>query len=534
MRYQAILADDERRVRNAIVKQGDWEAFGIELVDEVQDGDALLEAVERQRPSLVLTDMRMPGLNGAELIRTLRDKYPSVQLIIISGYDDFAYMKQAISSRVVDYLLKPVRGDALNEALRQAVRELDARSREKEETINVQRKLNESLPLLNEDIFHQWLTGTNSGEEALLRSLNLPCAPDEPGYTAVACIMDNFAEIAERRFRSNPHLLLYAVVNIANELFEGVGKWFRSRQQDRELIAILYRSLPRQTLDELLEKLSSQLLQLIDMIVLIGVGDSRTHPRQVRDSLNEARAALSLLHTGAKQASIAYYDRLDIPSPSARRQTDGSERRLSAAIDSGNLAFVRQTVDEVYEEASRSDYMSIAAIRKLNAELLHQLERLVDQVAEQRPFLAGLASLRLTVANELNLQFVRTSVVQFLDSLPGLEPRQRKEPKVISRIREYLEQEYMRKHSLKELSDRFFLSKEYISKMFKEEFGTNLFDFLASLKIERAKQLLAGTDAKLRQIVDELGFNDESHFSKAFKKHTGCSPKAYRDQFKRQ
>ncbi|WP_372630032.1 helix-turn-helix domain-containing protein [Cohnella sp.] len=532
MKYSAIVADDERRVRSAIIKQGDWDMHGILLVGEVQDGDELMEAVGRERPDLVLTDMRMPGLNGAELIRTLRIHYPEAQLIVISGYDDFVYMKQAIASRVVDYLLKPVHREALNEALDQAVRELDARQMEKDRAFLLQRKLNESLPLLGEDAFHQWLTSTRIGEEALLRSLDLPTVPGDPGFTAVACVMDNFAEVAERRFRSNPHLLQYAIVNIANELLCNCGKSFRSRQQNSELIVILYRPLSRNELGELLDKLRGLLHRLLDILVLIGVGDSRSSPRQLRDSLNEARAALSWLHAGEQQERTAFYDLLHLPKRPARHPTDSGERQLAAAMDSGSLAFIRQTIEEVYAEASRSACMSIASIRKLNADLLYQLERLVDQMEDKRTFLAELTSLRLTAAAELNLNFVQACAVQFLESISRLEIKQRTERKIIYDIRDYLEREYMRKHSLKELSDRFYLSKEYISKMFKEEFGTNLFEYLANLKIERAKQMLTGSEAKLRQIVDELGFNDESHFSKTFKKHTGCPPKAYRAQFR--
>jgi len=530
--YRAVVADDERRVRSAIIKQADWMAHGITQIAECQDGDELLEIVARERPELVLTDMRMPGLSGAELVRELRVQYPEIQLIVISGYDDFVYMKQAIASRVVDYLLKPVRKDALDDALGQAVRELETRQREREQTLDVRRRLNESLPLLSEDLFHQWMTGTRADEEALLRSLDLPKAPMESAYTAVVCVMDNLAEVAGRRFQANPHLLLYAIMNIVNELFGGQGKWFRSRQQDSELIAVLYRPLDREQLANLLAELERQLQQLLGIAVRIGVGECRDSPQLVRDSLHEARAALSSLHAGEQQARTAYYDYRPVAARPGKDQTGGSERRLSAAIDSGSLAFIRQTVEAVYAEAAQSDYLSIASLRKLNGDLLYQLERLVDQMEDQRTFFAELASLRQRVAGELNPPFVQTCALQFLESISRLDRKQRKERKVIYDIRDYLERDYRRKHSLKELSERFYLSKEYISKMFKEEFGANLFEYLAELKIEHAKQMLMNREIKLRQIVDELGFNDESHLSKAFKKHTGCSPKAYREQIR--
>ncbi|WP_159881267.1 response regulator [Paenibacillus puerhi] len=530
--HRAILADDERRTRSAIRKLGDWEALGIEIVREVQDGDELWEAMLAERPDLILTDMRMPGLSGAELIKKLSEAHAPVRIIVVSGYDDFAYMKQAISSRVVDYILKPVHKEALNEALKNAVKEIDARKDTQEASLDVQRRLNESQPLLNESIFYQFLTGSKDSEEEFIRCLDIPgLSAQELRFTAVVLMIENFQEVADRRYKSNPDLLLFAMVNMVDELIAGQGKSFRSRHQDNELLMNFFKPLTQDEFALLLVNISGKLKEFLDVSILSGVGGSYTSPTDVKHSMNEARAALSQLNAKEGQFRISFYDKMKLHVRSPQIQIGSSERQLGAAIDTANIGFIKQTVTQVYMELAQSDYMSITNIRKLNADMLYQLERLVDTVEDKPAFISELTSLRHKILHELNLHFVLDCVLQFIESLTKYALKQRKERKVIYDIRDFLVHNYAKKHSLKELSDMFFLSKEYISKMFKEEFGMNLFEFIAMLKMEKAKQMLSSDDRKLREIVDALGFNDESHFSKAFKKYTGHSPRAYRDQW---
>ncbi|WP_173218679.1 response regulator [Paenibacillus alba] len=531
--HKAILADDERRIRNAIRKLGDWEEIGIQIVKEVQDGDELWESVASDAPDLVITDMRMPGLSGANLIKRLSEAYPGMKLIVMSGYDDFEYMKQAIASKVIDYLLKPVHKDALNEALRATVKEIASRNDNRQASLDVQRKLNESLPLLNENILNQFLNGSKGNEEEFIRCLDISNLPSkELGFTTVVLAIENYKDVADRKFRSDPYLLLFAIVNMADEVLKGWGKSFRSRQDDNEIIMIFYKSTAHDELLQLLEDVNDKLRQFLHVFVLIGVGSSYPSPIDLKHSLNEARAALSQLNTKEQSFRISVYDKMKLHARAPRIPAGINDKQLGAALDTGNVGLIKQTVEQAYRELSLSDYMSISDIRKLNADLLFQIERLVDAIEDKSGFISELTALRHKIGNELNLHFVQSSILQFIESLSRYEVTQRKERRVIYVIRDYLDQNYTRKHSLKELSDTFFLSKEYISRIFKEEFGMNLFEHIAALKIEKAGLMLISGDRKIREIVDELGFNDESHFSKAFKKHTGLSPRAYRDQWK--
>jgi two-component system response regulator YesN len=122
-----LIVDDEPWSRQVIRHLGTWEAFGMQIAGEADDGTEGLRLVEKLRPDIVVTDMRMPGLDGVALLEKLNSLYPEVQIIVMSGYDDFVYLKQAIRSRAAEYLLKPVDPEELNAVLALCAKECERR-----------------------------------------------------------------------------------------------------------------------------------------------------------------------------------------------------------------------------------------------------------------------------------------------------------------------------------------------------------------------------------------------------------------------
>ena len=123
--YRIILADDEEEVRKSIIKKIDWQAAGFEVVGDAENGREALEKIEALEPDVVMTDIRMPYMDGLELIERIRRKYPSMKVLIFSGFDDFEYAKQAIKLNVTEYILKPVNVEELTGILKRVKANLD-------------------------------------------------------------------------------------------------------------------------------------------------------------------------------------------------------------------------------------------------------------------------------------------------------------------------------------------------------------------------------------------------------------------------
>jgi len=123
---RVVIIDDEPWSREVVKSLGEWSKLGLMVAGEAEDGKQGIRLIEELRPHIVVTDMRMPGIDGVELLRQLKERFASLKIIVMSGYDDFVYLKQAIQSRAVEYMLKPFDPNELNEALRRCIRELEA------------------------------------------------------------------------------------------------------------------------------------------------------------------------------------------------------------------------------------------------------------------------------------------------------------------------------------------------------------------------------------------------------------------------
>src|SRR3954463_13907889 len=126
---KTLIVDDEKWTRETIKMFGKWENYGIAAIKEAADGQEGLNVIEQWSPDIVITDMKMPGVDGMELLRIVAERYPQIKLIVASGYDDFNYMRQAIRSKVNEYLLKPINADDLNSALEKCTNEIQSQSR---------------------------------------------------------------------------------------------------------------------------------------------------------------------------------------------------------------------------------------------------------------------------------------------------------------------------------------------------------------------------------------------------------------------
>ena len=123
--YRIMLVDDEEEVRKAMIRQMDWEQLGFTVAGDAENGRDALEKLEQLEPDVVMTDIRMPYMDGLALTARIREKYPSVKILIFSGYDDFEYAQQAIKLHVTEYILKPVNSQELAEILQRIRISLD-------------------------------------------------------------------------------------------------------------------------------------------------------------------------------------------------------------------------------------------------------------------------------------------------------------------------------------------------------------------------------------------------------------------------
>ena len=182
--YRVLLADDEAEIRQGISRKIDWAAQGFELAGEAENGAEALELAEQIRPDVVLTDIKMPFMDGLELCRRLRRQLPAAKLVVFSGFDDFEYARQAVSMGVSEYIMKPVNARELEGVLASLRSQLEAQRQQRRDMEALRRRYEESLPVLRELFFARLLDGRvppdQLAERAARFELELPGGPAAP------------------------------------------------------------------------------------------------------------------------------------------------------------------------------------------------------------------------------------------------------------------------------------------------------------------------------------------------------------------
>ena len=174
--YSIILVDDEEEVRKSIIKQIDWESAGFQVVGDAENGEDALEKIEVLEPDVVLTDIRMPYMDGLTLAEKIRQRYPSTKVVIFSGYDDFEYAQKAIKLNVTEYILKPVNVEELTSILKRIKSNLDEEIEEKRNVSRLRENYRKSLPIIREQFFNDMVHRRLADDliESKLREYDIP------------------------------------------------------------------------------------------------------------------------------------------------------------------------------------------------------------------------------------------------------------------------------------------------------------------------------------------------------------------------
>ncbi|CAG7652634.1 Protein-glutamate methylesterase/protein-glutamine glutaminase [Paenibacillus allorhizosphaerae] len=218
-----------------------WEKYGIEFSGEADDGDTALEAIEQFMPDIVLTDVRMPNMDGITLSQEIRSRYPHIKIVFVSGHDDAEYMKSAMKVSAVDYIFKPVNLQELCSVIERVVADLHAESTERRMMQDMQVKLKESMPLLREKFLMSLISDKVSQPERIRERMDFLGLQllRAASFWVIVISVDNLADIRETRSEQDWQLLCYAVQHVCQELADHYLNGFIFEYRG-EFVGILY------------------------------------------------------------------------------------------------------------------------------------------------------------------------------------------------------------------------------------------------------------------------------------------------------
>ncbi|MDO3412700.1 response regulator [Saccharibacillus sp. CPCC 101409] len=419
---KVLIVDDETHVREAIRLLIDWDRYEPAEVLEAANGSEAIALIERHAPQIVLTDMIMPAGGGLDLLEWISRSAPDTKTLVISGHGDFSFARQTLRYGGMDYLLKPIDPDQLNESFARAVESWRVGEENRRKLLAQAMEVNRFKPVYRDKLCSDLLGGPAARETAA-RELAGEFGLGTPAETTVvrSAVLGIGGEDSPlwRKYGSRPELLFFTLANVANEVLgrgrEGYA--FRSSGRERE-VAIFFWSGAAHAAEKL-ERMNDGFEGVLGEPLHIGLGGCA-------DGLAE----------GLRASYLQAEEALRRPDPPAADR------------------FVHR-----FEENSRVD-----------------------------------------------------------GGGPG----------PMEQIAAYVRDHYREEVTLQGLAERFFLSREYISRRFKREFGLNVFDYLADVRLDRAKRLLLDSELRVVRIAELVGYQDEKYFSRVFKKATGQTPNEFR------
>jgi two-component system response regulator YesN len=516
---KVLIVDDEEHVREGIDLAIDWNKFGITERLQAEDGRQALELIRIHRPAVMFCDMSMPGMDGTELLRLLREEGWDTQVIVVSGYDDYQYTRAVIRANGLDYLLKPFSKRKLEQVLEQAVTAWKDREANLVEGRETAYRIKWADALIDEQKLSAYFKG-ESAFHAGLRGLQYKIGLPTERFWMALILPCNRLDLVCRRFRGDGELFIFAVNNITHETFSANRAHYLCRLDDYQWILLASLSGELQSAAEhreSIEKIAKAWRETLGLETLVGLSQTETDIKGMPLAIAEARSELlnsDILKASQRQPASGQLPRL----------TD-QQFLLEAALDNGNKAYAADIIRSFVQSLRSRGELRLKDLQAYTIEANLLLERAI------RLHHSGMEASDLWMPLWIsNLNEWERILIRHWWALMEEQGRDGSGNHGMEAIREYIEQHFQDDLSLSSLSERFHFSPQYIAKKFKELNNTTVMTYLTEIRLNKAKSLLRFTDKPVSEIANSIGYEDENYFGKVFKKQHGVPPLQFRRQ----
>ena len=507
--YSYIVVDDEAIIRKGLIKKIEKLGMPLKCIGQATNGTEGMKLIYEANPDIVITDMKMPEMDGVDFLDSIERSYPDKKITVLSSYDDFKYMNTAIENRVIGYVLKPFSGEEIQKQLSKAIKQIEQQKfinnqlGSMREYINTfeKRAKNQKLldfilhPVIDTEVVDKLqqkdyrgmkeflLMGITTTNPSLLEQLESICTQSSGGVTTVAL------EDVSKRYG-------YFIVLMDQETGK-IGRYA----------------------DNIAEK-----LVMLDTDDVLYVFISRTcrNMRELHDLYKEYNEKLPSVRLSDRKTILRPDSRL-----SDRVHTDEEIKDIFVDIRH-NPDCIANRLGKFFEELAASN-ASFGVIKRECSYLID----LVNEYASQ----CGIESKEIMddflvkYIFEDKIERIKQEVSDYVThTLNSAVNSSQSQEHLVEKIKQYINENYNLKITLESIASEFFLNPTYVSYVFKLKNRENFNDYLTKVRLNKAKQLLAETNISIDCISKEIGYKNEKYFFKTFKKHTGLTPMEYRNR----
>jgi two-component system response regulator YesN len=532
---KVFLVEDEIVVREGIKNNINWEDNGFIFCGEASDGELAYPMIQKMKPDIVVTDIRMPFMDGLELSRLIKKEMPGIKIIILSGYGEFEYAKEAINIGVTEYLLKPISGADLVKSLKSVGELIRKEQEEKENLEKFRREMKEYEADEKRRLFHDLVNGNQPLSGLLARGKELNLELSAMAYNIVLFTMD-----MPRQSLVEPQILLEAEQEL-EILLEGREEILKFNFF-MEGIAILIKGSSfeeiRMTQDTYINRIKEIMNRRKQISYFGGIGVPVRRLGELPVSFREASRAFAYRYI---------WDVNEILDSSTI--TEGAMNLNQTGIDMGNvMQRNKKKVEDFLKSGSGEDvpyfveeYLKSLGNDTINSTLFRQymvmdmyyivtgfLEELgYGSENTEKPFQDKAQGNRLILSYEAAKDYIGKIFSHAVELRDVITTRHYSD--MINKAKEYINENYHREElSLNMAAASVYISPSHFSAVFSQRTGQTFIKYLTDLRMRKAKELLKCTDMRAADIGYKVGYKDPHYFSYLFKKTQNCTPKQYR------
>jgi two-component system response regulator YesN len=527
-----VIVDDESKVCQLLTSLIDWEKNSMSLQGIASNGRDAVSLILKDKPDIVITDIRMPGIDGLELIRQTRSLQCTTHFIVISGYRQFEYARQALKYGVEDYLLKPISKDDINAVLLKISEEISSSRRQEQNKLATQIELHKSKKTLHAEFIQKMLKRelpVNDSEKILQEyALNFT-------ETSLACVaVRSDYSNPENNIQDQERFLTNRIGEILEEKICGQDvPEFLVDTKNQNLVVGIFNFSDEKSIKEKLDtafaKIQTYMYAFDSCRVTMGIGKSVSSLNEIQQSIDSALQAVQYrLLLGNNR--VIYFNDYVFPSvPTAQQMLESKKTTIRKAVENFDTKTLELVLSSLFND--------LLANRNINPQIYYNLATLVTDyffVCLQVEGTGDFSTQKKNILDQIPLIYTLNMMYRFLTKNLGRilinyrEQLKTVQERPVREAEEYIKNHFSDKITLENIASRISKNPVYFSTVFKNKTGQNFSDYLVQTRLEAAKELLRESYEPISLIAEKVGYKDTRYFSQLFTKCVGIKPSVYR------
>lgn len=531
---KVLIVEDDYIVRKGIICSLEWEKYGLVICGECSNGEQGIIMAEEQKPDIIITDVRMPIMNGLKFSEKVKKILPSVKIIVLSGYEDFQYAKEAIRIGVYEYLLKPIDAAELLNCVCLLKNEIERERTIKIHQDSMEMMLDENKRQIYDRIMNQLISPRHKEQtdEIKNKMSNLGIVFSGSRYKITLLLLEDFQLLTQNHSDGEIEGLLEKTREKVKTVFSiGIQVEVFLSSKGHFVLLFNYDRNSKIAEERNYHTLIKKITEEVGFQCVFACGLEKESMEGIYESYQEAMMALRS-RSCKSEKRIIYYESSMQKKQGVFIEVKKEEKMLIEYLQKYDVIGMKRVMNMMLHNAihNEADFQQVkATCARLSILIITNLEEM---------------GIELETLNEYSVEFLweiqefdtmyslKKWIVKFLDMVSAVLTKTEKEKYnvIIRKALEYVEKYYAEEIQVKNVAAELYITPNYFSQIFKAQKGIAFTDYLNQFRINKAKNYLDDMSLKIYQVAEMTGYQNYKYFNKVFRKYVGCSPKEYRNQ----